>query len=147
MTKKLNLHPLFFLVLQLGFVLMFSAAFPLAPLIAFINVMLEIRLDSMKFIHFQRRPIPKVAAASARAWQQILEQLAEWSVLVNALVIGMTTDFIPKLVHRLSYSDDLSLKGYVNSSLSFYNISSFPGVNNSIRKSRTNPSTFCRYGK
>ncbi|XP_028415893.1 anoctamin-6-like, partial [Dendronephthya gigantea] len=49
------------IVLQFGFVLMFTAAFPLAPLIAFINSIIEIRLDAIKFIHFQRRPIPKMA--------------------------------------------------------------------------------------
>ena len=115
---------------------MFSAAFPLAPFIAFINSLLEIRLDATKYIHFQRRAFPKMAAARG-AWQEIFEQLAEWSVLINALVIAMTTDFIPKMVYRFSYSGDGSLNGYVNNSLSFYNIS--------ILKYQKNLPIYCRY--
>jgi hypothetical protein len=124
--------------------MMFSAAFPLAPLIAFINAMLEVRLDAMKYIHFQRRALPKMAAARG-AWEEILEQLAEWSVLINGLVIAMTTDFIPKMVYRFSYSDDGSLNGYVNNSLSFSNISRFSEVEESLEEYHKNLSTYCRY--
>jgi hypothetical protein len=132
-----------FLVLQLGFVMMFSASMPLAPLIAFINFMLEIRLDAMKYTRFQRRAFPRTAAARG-AWQEILEQLAEWSVLINALVIAMTTDFIPKMVYRFSYSEDGSLNGYVNNSLSFYNTSWFS--EKSRAKYQKKLPTSCRYG-
>jgi hypothetical protein len=38
------------MVLQFGFVTIFVAAFPLAPLFALINNALEIRLDAMKII-------------------------------------------------------------------------------------------------
>jgi hypothetical protein len=123
---------------------MFSAAFPLAPLIAFINAMLEVRLDAMKYIHFQRRAFPKMAAARG-AWEEILEQLAEWSVLINGLAMVMTTDFIPKMVYRFSYSDDGSLNGYVNNSLSFSNISRFSEVEESLEEYHKNLSTYCRY--
>ena len=133
---------LFCLVLQLGFVMMFSVAFPLAPLIALINSMIEIRLDAMKYIHFQTRAFPKAAAARG-AWQEILEQLAECSVLINALVMAMTTDFIPKMVYRLSYSDDGSLDGYVNNSLSFFNTSFFS--EESIVNYHKKLPTRCRY--
>ncbi len=84
-------------------------------------------------------------AAARGAWQEIFEQLAEWSVLINALVIAMTTDFIPKMVYRFSYSEDGSLNGYVNNSLSFYNISWFSEVEESILKYQKNLPTYCRY--
>ena len=130
------------LVLQLGFVMMFTTAFPLAPLIAFVNFVVEIRLDAMKYIHFQRRAFPRMAA-SRGAWQDILEHLAEWSVLVNALVIAMTTNFIPKMAYRFSYSADGSLNGYVNNSLSFYNISWLPGIEKPTIKDHKH--LFCRH--
>ena len=121
------------LVLQLGCVMMFSAAFPLAPMIALINFVLEIRLDAVKHVHFQRRAFPKAEPARG-AWQDILEQLAEWSVVINGLVIAMTTDFIPRALFRFSYSGDGSLNGYVNNSLSFYYVSQYNGTEKSTQK-------------
>jgi Calcium-activated chloride channel len=37
---------------------MFVAAFPLAPIFALINNLLEIRLDSYKYLTLHRRPVP-----------------------------------------------------------------------------------------
>lgn len=43
-------------VLQLGFITLFVAAFPLAPLFALLNNLFEIRLDAKKLIFQERRP-------------------------------------------------------------------------------------------
>lgn len=48
---------LFLLVLQFGFVTIFVAAFPLAPLFALLNNVLEIRLDARKLVCSYRRPV------------------------------------------------------------------------------------------
>lgn len=45
------------MVLQFGFVTIFVAAFPLAPLFALINNAFEIRLDAKKMITSLRRPV------------------------------------------------------------------------------------------
>lgn len=47
----------FFLVLQFGFTTIFVAAFPLAPLLALLNNIIEIRLDAYKFVTQWRRPL------------------------------------------------------------------------------------------
>ena len=44
-------------VIQYGFVTIFVAAFPLAPLCALINNILEIRLDAFKFTARWKRPV------------------------------------------------------------------------------------------
>ncbi|KAL5010642.1 hypothetical protein ScPMuIL_012947 [Solemya velum] len=44
------------MVIQYGFVTVFVAAFPLAPLFAFLNNVIEIRLDAYKFVTQWRRP-------------------------------------------------------------------------------------------
>ena len=44
-------------VLQFGFITIFVAAFPLAPLFALINNIVEIRGDAYKFICTFRRPV------------------------------------------------------------------------------------------
>ena len=44
-------------VIQYGFVTIFVAAFPLAPLFALLNNVIEIRLDAYKFVTQWRRPL------------------------------------------------------------------------------------------
>lgn len=46
-----------FSVLQFGFLTLFVAAFPLGPLFALINNILEIRFDAVKFTTELRRPM------------------------------------------------------------------------------------------
>lgn len=52
---------LWFSVLQFGFTTIFVAAFPLAPLLALLNNIIEIRLDAYKFVTQWRRPLPSQA--------------------------------------------------------------------------------------
>ena len=99
--------------------MMFVAAFPLAPFFAFINGIMKIRFDAIKFIRNQQRPFPKMAE-DIGAWYPILEAFSAFSVLVNAFVMAFTSDFIPKMVYKYSYSPDESLDGYLNNSLSYY---------------------------
>jgi hypothetical protein len=102
--------------------MMFVAAFPLAPLFAFANGILEIRVDAINFIRDQRRPMPYMAE-DIGAWYPIIDALSSFSVLVNAFVIAFTSDFISKVVYRYSYSPNDSLTGYLNNSLSYFNTS------------------------
>lgn len=111
-----------FSVLHYGFVTMFVAAFPLGPLFALINAIIEIRLDAIKFLcHFRRPDVVRVEDIGA--WYSVLEALTKVSVLVNAFVLAFTSEFIPKLLYRVTYASDRhspgggTLKGYVNSSL------------------------------
>ena len=46
-------------VLQFSFTTIFVAAFPLAPLLALINNIFEIRLDAIKMVSLERRLVPK----------------------------------------------------------------------------------------
>lgn len=110
-------------VLQYGFITMFVAAFPLGPLFALLNVIVEIRLDAINFLCHFRRP-DAVRAEDIGAWYTILETITKISVLVNAFVLAFTSEFIPKLVYKMVYSGrngDPSSKGtligYVNNSL------------------------------
>lgn len=48
---------LFSPVIQFGFVSLFVASFPLAPLFALLNNVIEIRLDAKKFVTELRRPV------------------------------------------------------------------------------------------
>lgn len=72
----------FYTVIQFGFITLFVASFPLAPLLALFNNILEVRVDAWKFTTQFRRPV----AAKARnigAWQEILNVVAILSVVTN----------------------------------------------------------------
>lgn len=55
-------------VLQFGFTTIFVAAFPLAPLLALLNNIIEIRLDAYKFVTQWRRPLPSQAKDIGNYW-------------------------------------------------------------------------------
>ena len=52
----------FEMVMQFGYVTMFVAAFPLAPLFALFNNIVELRIDALKFVKETRRVLPERAA-------------------------------------------------------------------------------------
>ncbi|XP_078270901.1 anoctamin-9-like [Rhinoraja longicauda] len=115
------------MAIQYSFTTIFVAAFPLAPLLALVNNLFEIRLDARKMLLLQRRPIPR-KAKDIGIWVKILEAIGVLAVIGNGLVISITSDFIPRLVYRYEYgpcadehsSVDNCLMGYVNNSLSVF---------------------------
>ncbi|KAM6291808.1 anoctamin-6 isoform 1-T1 [Porphyrio hochstetteri] len=119
------------MVIQFGFVTLFVASFPLAPLLALINNMLEIRLDAWKLTTQFRRMVPQ-KAQDIGAWQPILQGIAILAVVTNAMIIAFTSDMIPRLVYYWSFSvppygshSSHTMKGYINSTLSVFNVSDF----------------------
>lgn len=61
---------------------LFVASFPLAPLLALINNLLEIRLDAWKLTTQFRRMVPQ-KAQDIGAWQPILQGIAILAVVTN----------------------------------------------------------------
>uniref|UniRef100_A0A8C5WT35 Anoctamin n=1 Tax=Laticauda laticaudata TaxID=8630 RepID=A0A8C5WT35_LATLA len=104
------------MVLQFGFITIFVAAFPLAPLFALLNNWVEIRLDAQKFVCEYRRPVAE-RAQDISVWFFLLEVLAQISVIVNAFLIAFTSDFLPRLLYQYEY--DSHLHGYVNFTLAY----------------------------
>nr|KAG5704950.1 hypothetical protein BaRGS_022792 [Batillaria attramentaria] len=112
------------MVLQFGFLTIFCAAFPLAPLFALINNIMEIRVDASKFITQLRRPIAE-RSATIGIWYSVLYGISRIAVISNAFIIALTSDFIPRLVYQMRYSETNDLQGYVNFSLAYFNTSDF----------------------
>uniref|UniRef100_A0A665UHR1 Anoctamin n=1 Tax=Echeneis naucrates TaxID=173247 RepID=A0A665UHR1_ECHNA len=112
------------MIIQFGMVTLFVASFPLAPLFALLNNIIEIRLDAKKFIMELRRPIA-ARAKDIGIWYNLLRGLSKVAVIVNAFVISFTSDFIPRLVYQYMYSPDGTMHGFVNHTLSYFNVSDF----------------------
>jgi hypothetical protein len=86
-------------IIQLGYVLLFSAPFPLAPVLGWVNNVIEMRLDLWKFLHFYQRPFV-AGAKSIGAWGNIMELLVYLSAFTNAIVIGFQSHGL----HNLFFS-------------------------------------------
>lgn len=112
------------MILQYGFVTLFVAAFPLAPLFALLNNIAEIRLDAYKMVKEARRPLAE-RVEDIGAWFGILRGVTYVAVVSNAFVIAYTSDFIPRSVYTFVYSPTENLVGYIDSSLSEFNTSDY----------------------
>ncbi|KAJ8392007.1 hypothetical protein AAFF_G00083170 [Aldrovandia affinis] len=116
------------MIIQFGFVSLFVASFPLAPLFALLNNVIEIRLDAKKFITELRRP-DAVRTKDIGIWYNILSGMGKFSVIINAFVISFTSDFIPRLVYLYMYSETGTMHGFIDHTLSYFNVSNFkPGT-------------------
>ena len=73
-------------------------------------------------------PLKKWEAAIGHT--QVIKTVNWWAVILpQAFVIAFTSDFIPRLVYQYTYSPDGTLHGFVNHTLSYFNVSDFePGT-------------------
>lgn len=134
------------MVIQYGFVTIFVAAFPLAPLFALINNIVEIRLDAYKFVTQWKRPMA-ARAQDIGIWFGILRGISAIAVISNGVIIAFTSEFIPKLVYRYGYSADTSMEGYTNFSLSVFNVNDFQSksIPDDPQTDIFGNITYCRY--
>lgn len=73
----------------MGYVVLFSSAFPLAGLCALANNLLEIRSDAFKLAHVHQRPFGQ-RVANIGTWQNALGLLGLAAVIVNCALIGLS---------------------------------------------------------
>ena len=78
---------------------MFVAAFPLAPLLALLNNVIEIRTDAYKYTTQMRRSLG-FRARDIGIWSDILEAMTYISAISN---VGLTM-FILEYIHEIPYS-------------------------------------------
>lgn len=77
------------MLVQMGYVVLFSAAFPLAGFCALANNLLEIRSDAFKLVHVHQRPFGQ-RVANIGTWQTALSFLSLSAVIVNCALIGLS---------------------------------------------------------
>nr|XP_020639849.1 anoctamin-9 isoform X1 [Pogona vitticeps] len=156
--NEVNVYSLFDeyleMMIQYSFTTIFVAAFPLAPLLALLNNIIEIRLDAIKMVRLQRRMVPR-KANDIGVWLQVLEAIGILAVIGNGLVIAITSDFIPMQVYKYIYGPCVHknytgidcLTGYINYSLSVFNVKDFENYKDlrELQDSMENKITHCRY--
>ena len=115
-------HEYLEIVIQFGFITIFSCTFPIAPLFALLNNVLEIRstfhfyplsllrfitylfrLDAKKMLIRYRKPTARIVN-NVGIWHDIMVGLARIAVITNAFLIAVTSDLIPRMVYTTYHS-------------------------------------------
>jgi hypothetical protein len=88
------------MAIQYGYVVLFSAALPIIPLLALIEIIFEIRVDAWKLCSLTKRPFPQ-AAEDIGVWRDILSTISYFGAISNAAIIIFTSgsfDKIPSII-------------------------------------------------
>uniref|UniRef100_UPI00358F1D35 anoctamin-10 isoform X1 n=2 Tax=Myxine glutinosa TaxID=7769 RepID=UPI00358F1D35 len=91
------------LFLQLGYVGLFSCAFPLAAALAMLNNITELQSDALKFCRVLQRPFP-IPTDSIGVWQLAFEAIGLMSIMTNCALVAMSPD-----AHELFGQTDVSI--------------------------------------
>jgi hypothetical protein len=103
------------MAVQYGYLALFAPAFPLAPLLAFINNIFEIRIDAIKFCAIHQRPrfrqaedigtwyvLPRLSSYPTRAWPSCASSAhtyTQWTSWVAALHCSRS----PCLIYHVAF--------------------------------------------
>lgn len=79
-------------VVVYGFLMLFAASFPLAPLIALLVTMVDIRIDCRRMLWMFRRPVGQIAQ-DIGTWYSILQFLNILGVVSNAFLVAFTSNW------------------------------------------------------
>ncbi|KAL4105623.1 hypothetical protein PRIC1_003683 [Phytophthora ramorum] len=83
------------MLVQFGYVSFFSLAFPLAPLLALLNNLLELRTDAFKLCHTRQRPLAHKASGIG-VWLHVLQIMSVLAVLTNCFHLAYSTSLLER---------------------------------------------------
>lgn len=81
------------MMIQFGYVTFFSLAWPLAPLFALINNVVEIRTDAFRLCYLSQRPVAH-RAGGIGVWFNVLQSMSVLAIMTNCAHIGFTSRHI-----------------------------------------------------
>ena len=71
-------------VIQFGFITFFVVAFPLGPMCALLNNVIEIRIDAFKVLTQLKKPVPR-KAQDIGIWLPVLSVISKIGVITNVI--------------------------------------------------------------
>merc|ERR1711988_1279848 len=112
------------LMTQFGFITLFATAYPLCATLAFINNLIEIRIDAIKlvgaaddslfsFMSHHLRPEPTVVK-DIGLWKQFLEITGYFAVVTNCALVFFTAEFAD------DFTKEFRLVGFFGASTIFF---------------------------
>ncbi|CAI2170722.1 1786_t:CDS:10 [Funneliformis geosporum] len=96
------------MVVQFGFISLFGIAFPLTPLFAWANNVLEIRSDAFNYV-FSLQRTNGIRAQDIGMWEKILSFVSLLSVLTNAIIMAFHSTWMRNKFTRLYGSNENQL--------------------------------------
>lgn len=84
------------LAIDFGYMTLFVAAVPFVPLLAFVALFLEIRIDGYKLLNEFRRPLP-LGREDIGMWYQIFKGISYAGVFTNAAIVFYTGNYFEYL--------------------------------------------------
>ncbi|CAG8480932.1 5977_t:CDS:10 [Ambispora leptoticha] len=96
------------MAIQFGFIALFAAAFPLAPLCALFHNIIEIHTDGYKYLKLKRRTISSLAQ-SIGMWDNIIYMISIFAVLTNASILAFHSNYMQSVFKKYVGNDDSSL--------------------------------------
>jgi hypothetical protein len=82
-------------MIQLGYIVLFAPAFPIASLVSYLSFLFEIRSDAFKLLSNFQRPV-YACAQDIGSWQHVMSSLSVASTLTNAGLILYTSTFVSR---------------------------------------------------
>ncbi|XP_076315841.1 anoctamin-7-like [Tachypleus tridentatus] len=79
-------------IIQYGYLMLFAASFPLAPLLALIINIIDLRVDGKRLLWWNRRPVP-FRDNDIGIWFHILRFMNVLGVISNAFLIAFTSEY------------------------------------------------------
>ncbi|KAJ3010147.1 UNVERIFIED_CONTAM: Anoctamin-7 [Siphonaria sp. JEL0065] len=97
-------------VIQFGFISLFSCAFPLAPLFALVSNLVELRIDAYKILVQYRRPFAS-RTQDIGLVLPLMQYISSLGVVTNAIVIAFaSSSFHKNVVSRFSPNSQLAVR-------------------------------------
>eukprot|EP00796_Vickermania_ingenoplastis_P004292 gene4292-3108_t len=78
------------MAMQLGFISLFATAYPVAPLVAYISNIVEVKSDLFKLCFVVRRPVPRYGSSQLATWCDVFRCIAGSSVITNTFLLVFT---------------------------------------------------------
>jgi hypothetical protein len=93
------------ILIQFGYVTLFASAYPLASLVMFVAILIEIRSDCYKLTYLCQKPAGD-QTSDIGMWKTLLWFMVWFSCLTNCLLFGFTSDQMMHYVPVLYMRDD-----------------------------------------
>lgn len=77
------------MMVQYGYVILFSVGFPMAPVLGFLSNIVEVQVDKYKLMKLTKRPVP-LAANNIGMWAMIIDIVTTVSIFTNMGVFCFT---------------------------------------------------------
>lgn len=90
---------------QFGFIVLFSVAFPLAPILATLHNIIQWRIDANNLLMRYKRPFAS-QAANIGVWDDWVETLAYIGIMMNALILSFTSEYLFNSIASFSEKTD-----------------------------------------